>query len=105
MRLRKTVEQAGLLSETEMDAHSIRAFRDQASSEGYGPKHLIYAKPNDHLGKVVAILAANKCSMVPILSCDPSGPEVGIDLLVKQAVKNTSPCACALHHLWHDHYT
>ncbi len=50
--------------------------REQALLEGREPKGLVYARPDDDLGKVVAILSANKCSMAPILSCDPLGQEV-----------------------------
>lgn len=78
-RLRRSVSSgASPLSEDEMDVHTIRALREQAAMDGHEPKPLVYAKPEDHLGKVVATLSANKCSMAPILSGDPSGPEVGM---------------------------
>lgn len=39
--------------------------------DGREPKSLVYAKPDDSLAKVVSMLAENKCSMSPVLSCDP----------------------------------
>ena len=43
----------------------------QAGQDGREPKPLVYTLPDDDLCKVVARLAANKCSMAPILTCDP----------------------------------
>ena len=56
----------------------LRGLREQATGEGREPKHLAYAKPQDDLAKVAANLSTHKCSMSPVLSCDPSGREVWI---------------------------
>lgn len=58
-----------------------RGLREQATLEGREPKALAYTKPEDDLAQVVATLSTNKCSMAPILSSDPSGPEVGENML------------------------
>ncbi len=44
--------------------------------EGREPKPLVYVRPDDDLGQVVRTLSNNKCSLAPILTCDPGGPEV-----------------------------
>jgi hypothetical protein len=59
-----------------MDAHTIRGMREEAALQGRGPKSLVHVQPDDDLGKVVRRLFENKCSMAPILSCDPGGLEV-----------------------------
>eukprot|EP00877_Chromochloris_zofingiensis_P006377 jgi/Chrzof1/1993/Cz10g29010.t1 len=64
------------MSEQEMDAHTIRGLREEASLDGREPKQLVYVKPDDNLAKVVRTLSDHKCSMAPILSCDPGGLSV-----------------------------
>jgi len=92
------------LSEAEMDTHTIRLMREDATSEGREPKALAYVKPLDTfhmvrrrrgggcrsvhggdsallraltappaLPQVVKTLVESRCSVAPILSCDPSG--------------------------------
>ncbi|EFJ45435.1 hypothetical protein VOLCADRAFT_63727 [Volvox carteri f. nagariensis] len=75
-RLRHSVSSgANPMSEAEMDAHTIRGLREEAAAEGREPKRLVYVLPDEDLAKVVARLAANKCSMAPVLSGDPGGAE------------------------------
>lgn len=54
-----------------------RGLREEAGSEGRQPKRLVYVMPDEDLAAVVARLAAHKCSMAPILTGHPDGPEVG----------------------------
>lgn len=54
----------------------IRGLREEASLDGREPKQLVYVKPDDNLAKVVRTLSDHKCSMAPILSCDPGGLSV-----------------------------
>ncbi|GAX76328.1 hypothetical protein CEUSTIGMA_g3774.t1 [Chlamydomonas eustigma] len=76
-RLRNSVYSgANPMSEAEMDAHTIRGLREHAALEGREPKHLAYAKPQDDLAKVAAALSEQKCSMSPILTCDPGTREI-----------------------------
>ncbi|KXZ49754.1 hypothetical protein GPECTOR_19g205 [Gonium pectorale] len=75
-RLRHSVSAgANPLSEAEMDAHTIRGLREEAAAEGRQPKGLVYALADEDLAAVVARLAANKCSMAPVLTAHPGGPE------------------------------
>eukprot|EP00198_Chlamydomonas_reinhardtii_P013855 XP_001703192.1 predicted protein [Chlamydomonas reinhardtii] len=75
-RLRHSVSAgANPLSEAEMDAHTIRGLREEAAAEGREPKGLVYVLADEDLAKVVARLAQHKCSMAPVLSGDPGGPE------------------------------
>ncbi|KAG2427741.1 hypothetical protein HXX76_012066 [Chlamydomonas incerta] len=75
-RLRHSVSAgANPLSEAEMDAHTIRGLREEAATEGREPKGLVYVMADEDLAKVVARLAQYKCSMAPVLSSDPGGPE------------------------------
>ncbi|GIL65126.1 hypothetical protein Vafri_18936 [Volvox africanus] len=75
-RLRHSVSSgANPMSEAEMDAHTIRGLREEAAAEGREPKRLVYVLPDEDLAKVVSRLAANKCSMAPVLSGDPGGQE------------------------------
>ena len=55
-----------------MDAHTIRGLRDQAGQEGREPKPLAFIRVEDDLSKLVSTLSKNKCSMTPVLTCDPS---------------------------------
>ncbi|KAG2491725.1 hypothetical protein HYH03_009888 [Edaphochlamys debaryana] len=75
-RLRHSVSSgANPMSEAEMDAHTIRGLREDAAAEGRPPKRLVYVLADEDLAVVVARLAAHKCSMAPVLSGDPTGPE------------------------------
>eukprot|EP00955_Chlamydomonas_euryale_P039393 351375-Chlamydomonas_euryale.AAC.18 len=87
------------MSEAQMDDHSIRALRAAAAAAASGdarpggsgdvggvgavptrlaPRRLVYVKPDDPLLLVVQQLVGNKCSMAPMLTCDPgSRDEVG----------------------------
>eukprot|EP00775_Hariotina_reticulata_P003066 gene3066-3346_t len=77
-RLRSAVSSGNNpLSEAEMDAHTIRGMREECGLEGRTPKPLVYVRPQDNLAKVVRTLFDNKCSMAPILSCDPADPPSG----------------------------
>ena len=58
---------------TSFPSQSHRGLREQAALEGREPKQLAYTKPQDDLSKVAALLSAHKCSMSPVLSCDPTG--------------------------------
>jgi hypothetical protein len=55
----------------------IRGMREESALEGRTPKPLVYVRPQDNLAKVVRTLFDNKCSMAPILSCDPADPSSG----------------------------
>jgi 5'-AMP-activated protein kinase, regulatory gamma subunit len=71
-RLRSSVSSgANPMSESEMDQHTIRGLREEAAADGRAPKPLVYVKPDDHLGTVVEKLFHSRCSMAPVLSCDP----------------------------------
>lgn len=75
-RLRHSVTASGNpMSEAEMDAHTIRGLREQVVLEGREPKPLVYVRPDDDLARVVQTLSANRCSLAPILTCDPTGSE------------------------------
>lgn len=64
---------ANALSEAEMDRHTIRGLREDASAEGRVPKPLVFVRPEEHMGMVVERLFSQRCSMAPILSGDPNG--------------------------------
>lgn len=56
------------LSEREMDYFTVRAFREELSSEGLPPKELAYVVPGDSLVTVIGTLIERHCSAVPIMS-------------------------------------
>ena len=56
------------MSEAEMDQHTIRGLREEATQEGRSPKALVSLHPGDHLSTVLQKLFRNRCSMAPVLT-------------------------------------
>ncbi|CAK0784632.1 hypothetical protein CVIRNUC_007836 [Coccomyxa viridis] len=68
-RLRHSVTTGGnQMSEAEMDQHTIRGLREEATQEGRSPKALVSLHPGDHLSTVLQKLFRNRCSMAPVLT-------------------------------------
>jgi len=79
-----------------MDAHSIRALREESAAEGRPPKPLVFARPEDSLSKVVRALTEGKCSMVPILT---AGGASGLEVpQVLHLATLSSVAACVMRH-------
>ena len=62
------------MSEAEMDQHTIRGLREEATQEGRSPKALVSLHPGDHLSTVLQKLFRNRCSMAPVLT----GPVISV---------------------------
>ncbi|KAF6259745.1 hypothetical protein COO60DRAFT_1511823 [Scenedesmus sp. NREL 46B-D3] len=78
-RLRNAVSSgSNPLSEAEMDAHTIRAMREECQLEGRPPKPLVFVRPADSLARVVRTLFSHRCSMAPILSGEPGQPSASV---------------------------
>ncbi len=55
-----------------------RGLRDSVVLEGREPKPLVYVRPEDSLATCVSALSSHKCSLAPILVCDPGGQQVRV---------------------------
>ncbi|KDD71375.1 hypothetical protein H632_c5184p0, partial [Helicosporidium sp. ATCC 50920] len=70
-------EGAALLTEQQMDEHTIRALRVEMAREGRAPKPLVSIGPTDSLASVVHTLYHNRCHMAPILGAPVAGVGAG----------------------------
>ena len=64
---------SGPLSEEEMDAHTVRAMREAAQSQGKPHRRLVWLTPGCSLHDVIVRLFETRSSMAPVLSSDPEG--------------------------------
>lgn len=80
-KLRSTSKQNHMLSEGDMDAHTILEWQHESLVETRGPRNLVYVKPEDTLQKVASLLVQMRVALVPLLSGEPDSQPEGQLLL------------------------
>lgn len=80
-KLRSTSKQNHMLSEGDMDAHTILEWQHESLVETRGPRNLVYVKPEDTLQKVANLLVQTRVALVPLLSGEPDSQPEGQLLL------------------------